>query len=207
MKRTLANRPVAAMVVVFSVVGALILRSNPFGEGTIPWAGAIVVSLAGNVVLAYVLTGWAAPYLASSGGSQGARQASPSAVIVTERWFAATAMLFGVLALLAVDLASRDLIISPTQRSERNAMLVRDTVRKHAPREFQLLLTAADTWKLSENTYRSCVPSSRDESKYWCVLVQGGATKLRVTHYGPGISNAEQLLRWHPQYRGKQRAN
>ncbi|MBK5230327.1 MAG: hypothetical protein JJE27_04045 [Thermoleophilia bacterium] len=207
MKRTLANRPVAAITVVFSVAGALILRSNPFGDGTIPWTGAIVVSLAGNVVLAYGVTGWAAPYLATSGGAQGARQAVPRAVVVTERWLAAMVMTVGILVLLAMDLTSRDLIISPTQRSERNAQLVRETVSKHAPREFQLLLTAADTWKLSDRAYRSCVPSSRDESKFWCVLVQGNSTKLSVTRYGPGISNAEQFLRWHPRYRGKRQAN
>ncbi|MBI4898366.1 MAG: hypothetical protein HY827_08360 [Actinobacteria bacterium] len=207
MRRTLANRPVAAMAALFSVVGALILRGNPFGEGTIPWPGAALVSLAGNLVLAYVLTPWAAPYLASSGGREGARAAAPRAVAVAERLLAAGLMLMGLVTLLAVDLASRDLIVSPTQRTERNAQLVRDTVRRHAPDEFQLLLTAADTWKLSENAYRSCVPSSRAKRKYWCVLVRGDGSSLRVTRYGPGISNAEQFLRWHPDYRGKRRAD
>lgn len=207
MKRTLANRSVAAITVAFSAVGALVLRGNPFGEGTIPWPGAVLVSLAGNLVLAYVLTPWAAPYLASSGGPQGARAAAPRAVAIAERLLAAGLMLMGLITLLAVDFASRDLIVSPTQRTERNAKLVRDTVRKHAPDEFQLLLTAADTWKLSENAYRSCVPSSRDKRKHWCVLVQGDESSLRVTRYGPGISNAEQFLRWHPDYRGKRRAD
>lgn len=207
MKRALANRTVAAMVVAFSVVGTLILRADPFGDGSIPWIGAMVVSLAGNFFLAFVLTGWAAPYLASSGGSQGAREAEPRAVAVAERWLAAGLMAMGLVTLSAVDFASRDLIVSPTQRTERNAQLVRDTVQKHAPKEFLPLLTAADTWKLSESTYRSCVPSARDDTKYWCVLVQGDASSLRVTRYGPGIANAEQFLRWHPEYRGKRRAD
>ncbi|MBI5310661.1 MAG: hypothetical protein HZB14_06500 [Actinobacteria bacterium] len=207
MKRTLANRPIAAMVVVFSVVDALILRGNPFGNGTIPWIGAIAVAIAGNAVLAYVVAGWSAPYLVSSGGSAGAAAADPRSVSFAEIWMSFALMTVGVIALLAVDFASRDLIVSPTQRSERNAELVRDTVREHAPQEFQLLLTAADTWKMSENTYRSCIPSSKDQSKYWCVLVRGDEKSLKVTRYGPGTGNAEQFLIWHPEYRGKRKAD
>lgn len=207
MKRTLANRPVAAMVVVFSVIDALILRSNPFGDGSIPWIGAIAVALAGNAVLAYGVASWAAPYIASSGGSAGAATADPRSVSFAEIWMSFALMIVGVIAMLAVDFASRDLIISPTQRSERNAELVRETVQQHAPQEFQLLLTAADTWKLSENTYRSCIPSSKDETKYWCVLVRGDEKSLKVTRYGPGIGNAEQFLIWHPEYKGKRKAD
>lgn len=207
MKRTLKNRPVAAIVAVFSVFGALILRGNPFGDGTIPWAGAIAVSLAGNAVLAYGVASWAAPYLASSGGSAGAATADPRAVRTAEIAMSAALMAVGLISLLAVEFANRDLIVSPTQRSERNAVLVRETVEKHAPKEFQLLLTAADTWKLSENAYRSCVPSSKDESKFWCVLVQGDDKSLKVTRYGPGVGNAEQFLIWHPEYRGKRKAD
>ncbi|MFY9265845.1 MAG: hypothetical protein WAO61_10540 [Solirubrobacterales bacterium] len=207
MRRTLSNRPVAALVAVFSVLAAMMLHANPFGEGTIPWLGAILISLAGNVVLAYVLAGWAAPYLASTGGRAGAQRAAPRAIAAAERWTAGVLLAVGLLAIYAVDFANRDLIISPTQRLERNAVLVRETVKAKAPREFQLLLTAADTWKLSENTFRSCVPSSKDESRHWCVLVRGDSTGLSVARYGPGLSNAAQFLAWHPEYRGRRRAD
>ncbi|MFY9489091.1 MAG: hypothetical protein WAP35_10425 [Solirubrobacterales bacterium] len=211
MRRTLSNRLsnrlVAVMVAGFSVIAALMLRANPFGDGTIPWTGAIAVALAGNALLAYVVVGWAAPYIASTGGRAGADAASPRATAVAERWLTATLLGVGLLAIFAVDFANRDLIISPTQRTQRNAMLVRDTVEAKAPEEFKLLLTAADTWKMSKNTYRSCVPSSKDESRNWCVLVQGTSTKLRVTRYGPGPSNAEQFLIWHPEMRGKRKAD
>lgn len=207
MKRTLANRPVAAIVVVFSAIDALILRGNPFGDGTIPWIGAAAVSLAGNAVLAYLVAGWAAPYLVSSGGSAGAAGADPRAVSFAEVWMSFALMSISVVALFAVEFANRDLIVSPTQRSERNALLVRETVKEHAPEEFQLLLTAADTWKMSENTFRSCVPSSRDDSKYWCVLVQGDESSLKVTKFGSDTGNAEQFLIWHPEYRGKRKAD
>lgn len=207
MRSTLGNRPLLALVAVFSVIDAQIMRGNPFGEGGIPWIGAIAVAVAGNALLAYVLSGWAAPYLVSSGGSEGAAAADPRSVRFAEIWMSFVLMAIGSLTLFAVDFANRDLIISPTQRSERNAVLVRETVEAHAPAEFQPLLTAADTWKMSERTYRSCVPSSKDDTKYWCVLVQGDDTSLKVAKYGPGVGNAEQFLIWHPEYRGKRKAD
>lgn len=207
MRRTLSNRPVAAIVILFSLPASVLLHADPFGNGTIPWPGAIVVAVAGNLVLAYVAASRTAPYLASSGGREGALHADPRAVTIAERGMAAALMIVALAALFAVDFAASDIIITPTQRAERNAELVRDTVRAKAPRQFQLLLTAADTWKLSESTYRTCVPSAQDQRKWWCVLVQDGSSGLAVKRYGPGISNAEQFLEWHPEQRGKRRAD
>lgn len=207
MKRTLANRWVAALVVAFSIVDALILRSNPFGEGTIPWAGAGAVALIGNAVLAYVVASWSAPFLASSGGASGASEASPRAVAIVERGMAAALMTIGAASLLAVDFTTRDLVITPTQRTQRNAELVRETVLAHAPADYRARLAAADTWKLSETTLRSCVPSASNKRWAWCVLVRGDEDSLRVVSYGFGYSNAEQFLRWHPEYRGKRKAD
>lgn len=207
MRRTLSNRPIAIIAGLFSVPAALLLRANPFGTGTIPWPGAVLVALAGNLVLAYVVASWTAPYLASSGGREGARHADPRAVAIAERGMASALMTVALAALLAVDFTSRDLIVTTTERAERNAELVRKTVHSKAPRDFQPLLTAADTWKLSEHSYRTCIPSAEDETKWWCVLVRGGTRNLKVTRYGPGKSNAEQFLEWHPKQRDKRRAD
>ena len=201
MQRTLSNRTVAALVVGFSVIGTVILHSNPFGTGQIPWIGAVIVSLAGNSVLAYALTGWAAPYVASTGGRRGAEQADPRAVETAEDWIAATLMSVGVVALLAVSFTSRDLIITPTDHTQKNAELVKHTVELHAPRDYQSLLTAADTWKVNPQTLRTCVPSAKDHKQFWCVVVRGEGIKLRVISYGPGISNAAQFLKTHPNYK------
>jgi hypothetical protein len=160
-------------------------------------------------VLAYTLTSWAAPYMVSTGGRQGADTADPHAVTVAEDVIAATLMSVGVIALLAVSFASSDLIITPTERTQKNAELVKRTVEAQAPQEFQPLLTAADTWKMSERTLRTCVPSSLDEEKQWCVLVHSDpdGDNLKVVRVGPGISNAAQFLEWHPEYKGKRRAD
>lgn len=204
MKRTLANRPIAAILAVFTLISAWLLHNNPFGDGTIAWPVALLIALAGNFIFAYVLTSWAAPYLASTGGISGAADADPQTVAVAERWTAGTLMLFGSLALLAITLASIDVVVTPTKRLEQNAELVRRTVESQAPREYQRQLPGADTWKMSERTYRTCIPAPESVESAWCVLVQVQADgTLKVVRYGPGKSNAAQALEWHPELKNQ----
>lgn len=180
-------------------MSAWLLHGNPFGDGDISWPVAIGVSLVVNCFLAYVLAAWAAPYLASTGGRAGAEQADPHAVAVAERWTSGTLMAFGAISLVAVGLATSDVVVTPTARLERNAQLVRETVEKHAPERYRMLLGSADTWKLSERTLRTCVPNPDDKRTGWCVLVRSEDDRLKVVSYGEGLSNAAQALKWHPE--------
>jgi hypothetical protein len=202
MKRTLSNRPVAVLVAVFTVIVTPILHSNPFGGGTIDWPFAFIVALAGNLFLAYVLSSWAAPYLASTGGKAGAETADPDSVKVAERWTAGTLMVFGAIAMLSVGLASSDVIVTPTERTQKNAQLVKRVVELKAPQKYQELVGSADTWKMSEKTLRTCVPEpSGDLHHGWCVLIKANGDDLKVVSSGPGLSNAAQFLKWHPGYK------
>lgn len=203
MKRTFSNRPVAAIVAVFTLISAWLLHSNPFGDGTIGWPLALLIALIGNLLLAYVLTAWAAPYLASTGGHAGADQADPHDVAVAERWTAGTLLLFGALALLSVSLAGSEVVITPTKRLEQNAELVKRTVESQAPLEYQRQLNGADTWKMSDRTYRSCVPTPGRIDTGWCVVTQVRGGKLVVVKYGFGKSNAAQALEWHPELKNQ----
>lgn len=195
----LGNRAVAVIVLVFSIIGAKLLHENPFGEGTISWPISFVVAAAGNIVLAYVVTPWAAPYLASTGGREGAATADPRSVRVAERWTAGTLMLFGLFSLFAVAFASSDIVVTPTERLERNAELVRRTVESQAPARFVPMLPAADTWKLSERTLRTCVPPPGDKGQSYCVVVRSDGDNVTLVKAGVGLSNAEQALEWHPE--------
>src|SRR6476659_1621855 len=170
MKRTFSNRPVAAIVAVFTLISAWLLHSNPFGDGTIGWPLAILVALLGNLFLAYVLAAWAAPYLASTGGQAGAENADPHDVVIAERWTAGTLLFLSSLALLSVGLASTEVVITPTKRLEQNAELVRRTVESQAPAAYKRQLSGADTWKMSPRTYRSCVPTPEKIATGWCVV-------------------------------------
>lgn len=201
----LGNRAVAVIVLVFSVIGAKLLHENPFGDGTISWPLAFVVALAGNMVLAYVVTPWAAPYLVSTGGREGAAEADPRSVRVAERWTSGTLMLFGVFSLLAVAFTASEIVITPTERLERNAELVRQTVEAQAPEKFVPMLTAADTWKMSERTLRTCVPPPGDEGESYCVVVRSEGEDLTLVKSGVGLSNAAQALEWHPELAEQER--
>lgn len=195
----LGNRAVAVIVLIFSVIAAKLLHENPFGDGTISWPLAFVVALAGNMVLAYVVTPWAAPYLASAGGREGAVSADPRSVRVAERWTAGTLMLFGLFSLLAVAFTSSEIVITPTERLERNAELVRRTVEAEAPAKYEPMLPAADTWKMSERTLRTCVPPPGDKGESFCVVVRAEGDEVTLVKSGLGLSNAAQALEWHPE--------
>ncbi|MGB1582225.1 MAG: hypothetical protein ACPHCI_00380 [Solirubrobacterales bacterium] len=199
MRRTLKNRTVAASVAIFTPIGAVLLHRDPFGDGTIAWPVAIVVALAGNVFLAYVVTPWAAPYLASAGGREGAAKAAPHSVAVAERWTSGTLMVFGLLAIMALALSNAEVVVTPTERLEKNAALVKRTVEAEAPAQFKPMLGAADTWKMSERTLRTCVPPPDDKGDSWCVVVRSEADQLTIVKTGPGLSNAAQALEWHPE--------
>lgn len=205
MKRTLSNRPVAAIVAVFTLISAWLLHGNPFGSGTISWPIALVVALAGNCLLAYVLGAWAAPYLASTGGQSGAKDADPETVAVAERWAAGTLLTFAALGLFSIGLTSQTVIITPTARLEENAKLVQRTAESQAPLVYQRQLTAADTWKMSDKTYRTCLPTPDDLETGWCVLAQVKDDQLQVVRYGVGPSNAAQALEWHPELKDQER--
>jgi hypothetical protein len=205
MKRTFSNRPVAAIVAVFTLISGWLLHGNPFGEGTIAWPVALLIALLGNLFFAYVITSWAAPYLASTGGSTGAANADPQAVKVAERWTAGTLLLFCSLALVAVTLASVDVVITPTKRLEENATLVKKTVESQAPAEYQRQLGGADTWKMSDRTYRSCVPKPESIEVGFCVVTQVQNGHLKVVKYGVAKSNAAQALEWHPELKNQKR--
>lgn len=193
------NRPVAVLVGVFTLITGALLHGNPFGDGSISWPVALTIALLGNAFLAYVAAPWAAPYLASTGGRDGALQADPRSVGVAERWISGTLMLFGVFALLAVAFSAADIVITPTERLERNAELVRRTVESQAPQKFTPMLGAADTWKMSERTLRTCVPPPDYKSASYCVVVRSDGESVTLVKSGLGLSNAEQALEWHPE--------
>jgi hypothetical protein len=207
MRRIFSNRTVMATTAVFAVAGTFIVRENPFGTGTIPWIGAIAVSLVGNAVLAFLVVPWAAPYMASTGGKTGAKNADPRSVANAEKVLTAVILSIALVGMLAVDATSRGLIITPTDRLEKIAKVVKTTVEGEAPEKYRRQLSSADTWKMSERTYRTCVPDVHDDtlSRAWCVLIRIEGGRYTVLRAGEGISNARQFLKWHPDYKPEKR--
>lgn len=202
----MSDKPLAILVIIFTITSGWLLHKNPFGEGTINWPVALIVALLANMFFAYVIATWAAPYLASTGGRVGAAAADPASVRLAMRWTAGTLLLFGSLGLFSVTLASHELVITPTDRLEKNAELVRRTVESQAPQIYQAQLGGADTWKMSPKTYRTCVPKPESLKVGFCVLVQVQPDdSLKVVRYGEGKSNAAQALEWHPDLAEQQK--
>lgn len=151
--------------VVLTVVDALVLRALPptgldFGlvEGSI-------VAAFGNLVLLGGFAPWLARRLAdraaraptgAAPGTAAARRSPPPLVVVQDR--AATALLCaGAVGLLAAGLATRPLVVSETEDTERNGAAVRDYAMAHGSEEVVRNLDSANTYKLGEGFFRTCV--------------------------------------------------
>lgn len=204
MRRIVSNRAVVTLATAFTAAGAFVARGNPFGDGTIPWIGAVLISVLANGFLAFVIAPWAAPYLASTGGKQGAATANPQSVRNVERGVTAVLLSVALIATIAVELSSRGLVVTPTERLEKIAEIVKTNVEVQAPAKYRRQLGAADTWKMSDRAYRTCVPSTDDEITAWCVFVRVEKPEakdegLRLVKAGEGLNNARQFLKWHPE--------
>jgi hypothetical protein len=76
----------------------------------------------------------------------------------------------GALGLVAAGLASRPLIVSETEATEMNARLVRSYVLAHASPEYRRNVDAANTIRVAEGYFRTCIPAD-DRRRNWCVFV------------------------------------
>jgi hypothetical protein len=74
------------------------------------------------------------------------------------------------LGLIVAGLAARPLIVSETRETERNAELVRDHVLSEAPAEVQRNLETANTVKLEDGYFRTCV-NYDDRTRAYCLFV------------------------------------
>ena len=108
-----------------------------------------------------------APAVANGAGAAG--PGGPPYEILLDR--AATGLLVaGTLGLVAAGLASRPLIVSETEATELNAMLVRSYALGHASPEYRRNLDAANTIRVAEGYFRTCIPAD-DRRRVWCLFV------------------------------------
>jgi hypothetical protein len=106
--------------------------------------------------------------VATNGASAAGPTAAPYEVVLDR--VATGLLLAGTLGLLAAGLASRPLIVSETEATELNARVVRDYVSAHATPEYQRNVDAANTIRLADGYFRTCIPAD-DRRRVWCVLV------------------------------------
>ena len=161
---------------VATVIDGLIFHILWPGLELIP--GFIVASFA-NLFLVGLVAPWFARRLAAreSGAATSGQAAVPPQEVRVSR--ASTALLgAGVLALLAAGLAAQPLIVSETEATEANARLVRAYVEGHGSDEVQRNLGSANTIRLSENYFRTCVALD-DPRNAFCMFVDTDAASVK----------------------------
>jgi len=164
---------------VLTAVDALVLRALPPTGLDVGLVEGSIIAAFGNLVLLGGFAPWLARRLAdraaraptgAAPGTAAARRSPPPLVVVQDR--AATALLCaGAVGLLAAGLATRPLVVSETEDTERNGAAVRDYVMAHGSEEVVRNLDSANTYKLGEGFFRTCVALD-DRLRAWCVFVE-----------------------------------
>ncbi len=131
------------------------------------WPAAILLALFGNLFIVAVL----APLLARGLASRRARIASayegtpePVSREIARDRIATALLVAGLFGILIAGLASRPLVVSETEATERNADLVREYVAHSGDEELKRNLETADTIRFDEKgLFRTCI--TRDDRR------------------------------------------
>lgn len=143
----------------------LILHLLPPVRTGVALIPAVIVAGFANLFLVGAIAPWIARRL------QARPHAPPTPFeIVSDR--AGTALLLaGALGLVALGLGSRPLVVSETEATERNGRLVRSYVLAHGNEEVKRNLDTANTIRLGEDFFRTCVALD-DRRRAYCLFVE-----------------------------------
>ncbi|MBA2580568.1 MAG: hypothetical protein H0V03_06985 [Thermoleophilaceae bacterium] len=157
--------PVFALV---TVADALVMRSLPPIASGIRLVPALIVSAAANLFLVGALAPWLSRRLAAR--ERLPRGTLPPPAEIRLDRVATGLLLAGVLGVVAAGLAARPLTVSETVATEANATAVRDYVLANGSEEYQRNLGSANTIRLGEGYFRTCV-SADERSRALCLFV------------------------------------
>jgi hypothetical protein len=149
----------------------------PIGTG-IPLIGGILMAVFGNLVL----VGAAAPFLARRiGARRPGPPASPQAAheVMADR--VGTALLVaGVVGVVAAGLGNREVVVSETDATTKNAEAVRSYALHSRSAELRRNLETANTIKLGDGYFRTCIARDDRRSAY-CLFVDTTRKPTQVT--------------------------
>ena len=145
--------------------------------------------IAGILIATFVnlfLIGALAPWLAKRMRARrpaepGAGAAPPQAAleVLTDR-IGTGLLLAGLAGVLVAGLAARPVVVGETEDKEENARIVRRLVLESGNRELISNLESANTVRLGEGYFRTCV-ARRQRERYFCVFVDTTREPTRVT--------------------------
>ena len=172
------------------VDGLIIHELSPTGADIDVFLGVIVASF-GNLVLVGLVAPWLARRLVERQrrGETAAAETAPPPEVTHDR--TGTALLcVGAVALLVSGLALQPLIVSETDATEENARVVQSYVEAHADEEVQRNLGTANTIRLGDGFFRTCIALD-DRSQAYCLLVDVNVDPPSVTEDDNPVPNEE----------------
>ena len=142
------------------------LNSFETEPGDLNWPVAFILSGFGN--LALIALADALGRFAES--KRRARGIEDPHVAVKSDHMAVAALAIGVVGVLAWGLATQGTAVTETEATERNAETVRDWVLANAPAEYRRNLHTANTERLAEGYFRTCVADD-SRRRFLCLFV------------------------------------
>jgi hypothetical protein len=131
----------------------------------------IIVATFGNLVLVGVVAPWLARRLAARARGEERERLPERVRLEALQDRVGTALLgVGLVGLVAAGLGSRPVVVSETRATETNARAVQQFIERSGNPELIRNLEAANTIKLGEGLFRSCVPRDSRRSSF-CLLV------------------------------------
>jgi hypothetical protein len=155
------------------VDGLIISRLSPTGADVDIFLGVIIASF-GNLVLVGLVAPWLARRLVArqrTGRAATGVEGPPDEVIHDRT---GTALLWmGAAAVLAAGLGLQPTVVSETEATEENARAVQTYVEAHGSEEVNRNLETANTIRLGEGFFRTCIALD-DRTRAYCLLVDVG---------------------------------
>lgn len=154
-----------------TLLDAVILHELPPGSESIEFIPGLIVSSFANLFLMGAVAPWLGKQLArrEHAGSGNGIPLSVRTEVMKDR-SAAVLLGLGTAGLLIAGLASQPLKVNETEKLERNAELFSDFVADKAPPEIVRNVDTANTIRLEEGYFRTCV-NYDDRTRVWCAFI------------------------------------
>ena len=156
-----------AFIAVTLLDGVLLHLLPPIGA-SIPLIGGVLLATFGNLVL----IGAAGPFLARRIGARrpGPPASEQAAQEVLADRVGSALLIAGAAGVLAAGLGNREVVVTATNATQRNANAVRDYVQASHNAELKRNLETANTIRLGEGYFRTCIARD-DRRSAFCYFV------------------------------------
>jgi hypothetical protein len=176
---------------VLTLLDAVILHHLPPVSGGVDFIPGLIVSSFANLFLMGAVAPWLGRRLAVRERMAGGNGV-PLAVRAEVMKDRTAAVLLGAatVGLVVAGLGERPVIVSETEDTQRNAELVRDHILAEAPHEIQRNYETANTIKLEDGYFRTCINYDERDRAY-CLFVDVDATPPIVRRDPSTLPNQE----------------